>query len=181
MKSRFLVLFLFLASLLACDDNQSGNSIVNIKLTDAPSDYDAVNVDVKGIEIHYSAESDDKWLALENVNKGVYNLLDFSNGKDTLLVSSELPSGKISQIRLILGSNNSIVTGGNTYQLEVPSGSTSGLKINLNESVEEAIVMNIWLDFDANKSIVKTGNGKYQLKPVIRAYTESISGAIKGK
>jgi hypothetical protein len=35
-------------------------------------------------------------------------------------------------------------------------------------------------DFDANKSIVKLGNGGYKLKPVIRTVETAISGAIKG-
>src|SRR5690606_17698243 len=36
------------------------------------------------------------------------------------------------------------------------------------------------LDFDAAKSIVKTGNGNYKLKPVIRVITDAVAGGIKG-
>ena len=36
------------------------------------------------------------------------------------------------------------------------------------------------MDFDASRSIVKTGNGKYSLKPVIRTSLEAIGGSIKG-
>jgi hypothetical protein len=39
----------------------------------------------------------------------------------------------------------------------------------------------VLLDFDANKSIVKQGNGTYSLKPVIRTIEQAISGAVKGK
>ena len=39
----------------------------------------------------------------------------------------------------------------------------------------------VLLDFDANKSVVKLGNGGYQLKPVIRTIEKAISGSIKGK
>jgi hypothetical protein len=42
------------------------------------------------------------------------------------------------------------------------------------------LVYDLWIDFDAARSIVETGNGKFILKPVIRTYTESISGAIEG-
>jgi hypothetical protein len=38
----------------------------------------------------------------------------------------------------------------------------------------------MYFDFDANKSIVKLGNGGYKLKPVIRTVETAISGAIKG-
>jgi hypothetical protein len=37
------------------------------------------------------------------------------------------------------------------------------------------------LDFDAARSIVKTGNASYKLKPVIRVITEATSGAIQGE
>jgi hypothetical protein len=38
----------------------------------------------------------------------------------------------------------------------------------------------VLLDFDVARSIVKTGNSNYILKPVIRAISEATSGAIKG-
>jgi hypothetical protein len=40
----------------------------------------------------------------------------------------------------------------------------------------------VLLDFDANKSIVKQGNGTYSLKPVIRTIEQAISVVlVKGK
>jgi hypothetical protein len=36
------------------------------------------------------------------------------------------------------------------------------------------------LDFDVAKSIHRSGNGKYMLKPVIRAVAEAVGGSIKG-
>ena len=38
----------------------------------------------------------------------------------------------------------------------------------------------ILIDFDANKSILQTGNGSYKLKPVLRTIQTAISGSIKG-
>ncbi len=42
------------------------------------------------------------------------------------------------------------------------------------------VVYKVWIDFDVARSIVHKGNGSYILKPVIRTYTEAISGAISG-
>jgi hypothetical protein len=36
------------------------------------------------------------------------------------------------------------------------------------------------IDFDAARSVVKTGNDKFILKPVIRTYAETFGGSIKG-
>ena len=42
------------------------------------------------------------------------------------------------------------------------------------------ITYKLWLDFDAARSVVETGSGKYNLKPVIkRTFTEAQSGAIR--
>ena len=62
-------------------------------LTDAPADYDAVLIDIQDVQIHVSDnDAEGSWQSLI-VNKGIYNLLDFRNGMDTLLGSIELPAG----------------------------------------------------------------------------------------
>jgi len=188
MKLNYLIPLLLFPILFACENEGiqkdpalQDKSSVNIRLTDAPADYEEVWIDIQGIEFHLTTKNGDgKWISLENVNKGLYNLLDYSNGKDTLLVSTDLDSGVVSQIRLILGEQNCVVTDKGKFILKVPSGSTSGLKINLHEAFDIDVIKNIWIDFDASKSIVKTGNGKYILKPVLRAYTKIVGGAIKG-
>ena len=66
------------------------------------------------------------------------------------------------------------------HALTIPSGSQSGLKLNIHDTLLLGMTYNIWIDFDAGRSIIKTGNGKYKLKPVIRTYTDATTGAIKG-
>lgn len=184
MKTIKLFSLVLLASLLytlpACkkdSDKPAGSSQVMIHLTDAPGPYEAVNVNIVGIEIHSDVSG---WQNLPLSRAGIYDLLHFSNGIDTLIASSSLPSGKISQLRLILGDSNSVVIGGTAYPLETPSAQQSGLKIQIHKTLEPGITYVILLDFDAAKSIVETGSGKYILKPVIRAITQGIDGGIKG-
>jgi hypothetical protein len=150
---------------------------LNIRLTDAPGQYEHVFIDVQGIEIHTSL---DGWFSPAHFNAGVYDLLQFNNGTDTLLCSFDLPAGKITQIRLFLGNNNSVVVDSVTYPLITPSAQQSGLKINLQENLLADVSYTIILDFDAGKSIVRHGNGSYSLKPVIRAYSDLNNGKIKG-
>ena len=66
------------------------------------------------------------------------------------------------------------------YDLTTPSAQQSGLKLNLNATLTPGVDYNLLLDFDANKSIVLTGNGEYQLKPVIRVISESTTGSVHG-
>lgn len=165
--------------LSACDkdDNDSGSATVAVRLTDGPADYDAVYIDVQKVEIHSDASG---WVSLSPVVPGVYNLLDFSNGMDTLLCKTTLPVGNISQMRLVLGNNNSVVVNGTTHPLSTPSAQQSGLKFNIHQELAANGAYDIWIDFDAGKSIVETGNGNYSLKPVVRAYTALTNGRIKG-
>jgi hypothetical protein len=56
---------------------------------------------------------------------------------------------------------------GVSYPLSTPSAEQSGLKLQVNATLEAGVVYTILLDFDANKSIVVTGNNTYKLKPVV--------------
>ena len=168
------------------DDVGSGPARMAVRLTDAPGPYEAVNVDIREVLVHTAAdasEEDGGWTSLDVMNAGVYNLLDFSNGVDTLLAEgTELPAGTISQIRLVLGDNNSVVVDGETRPLKTPSAQQSGLKLKVNASLTPGITYEVLLDFDAARSVVEAGNsGNFNLKPVIRTIVEAQSGAIAGQ
>lgn len=176
------------ALLTSCSEDsatpESGKSTLKFHLTDAPAAYDAVYIDVQEIRVHISNDGDTSqangWVTLTDMNAGIYNLLDFQNGTDTLLASDEVPSGKISQVRLILGPNNTVVKDGVSSPLQTPSSQQSGLKLKVNSTLSPGILYNFSLDFDASRSIVETGNGTFILKPVIRVFTTATTGAIKG-
>jgi hypothetical protein len=166
--------------LAACESDEK-NARIQVWLTDAPGDYQEVNVDIQGVEIKSDeSEGENGWTSL-STEKGVYNLLELTNGLDTLLGEIQIPAGRISQVRLKLGSNNSIKVGDETYDLSTPSGQQSGLKVQIQETFTEGVTYKILLDFDVARSIVLQGNGSYSLKPVIRSIVEAQSGAIKGE
>nr|WP_321410861.1 DUF4382 domain-containing protein [uncultured Carboxylicivirga sp.] len=175
-----LLLLIMAVAFFACSESPK-EAKLQLFLTDAPSDYDEVLIDIEDVRINVSSEDDDSgWRSLSDINSGVYNLLDFTNGLDTLLGEYVMPAGKISQIRLVLGENNKVMVDGEYYDLDTPSAQSSGLKLNVHADLEEGITYRMWLDFDAGRSIVDKGNGGYSLKPVIRTFTEATSGAIKG-
>jgi len=159
-------------------DNVQGTSRMSVKLVDAPGDYDAVLIDVQEVIIKYNGGQEDVSLGI--IQPGVYDLLELTGGVSLLLFDDDVPAGSISQIRLVLGENNSIVVDGETILLNTPSAQQSGLKIQVNETLEPGILYEFLLDFDVDESIVDLGNGGYNLKPVIRASTEAQSGAISG-
>lgn len=189
-KQFFSAAFLGLAlvtGFIACQKDSSsdsdGKARLQVRLTDAPAPYDAVNVDIQKVMVNASedAATETGWVELPLIHPGVYNLLNFRNGIDTVLADAEIPAGRINQIRLVLGPNNSVVIGGIVHELTTPSAQQSGLKLKLKADLTAGIVYRLYIDFDANRSIVTAGNsGKYILKPVIRTYAEATGGSLKG-
>lgn len=163
-----------------CERNPSNSgetAEVSLRLTDAPAAFDALLLDIQGIEFHTDGAG---WVSVDPIVPGVYDILDYRNGADTLLARTTLPAGRLSQVRFLLGDGNAIVVDGVEHPLDVPSGETSGLKFNVHDSLLPNGSYEFWTDFDAARSIVQTGNGDYKLKPVVRVFTQLTNGRIKG-
>jgi len=98
-----------------------------------------------------------------------------------VLADEDIPAGTIEQVRLVLNdSGNRVIIAGVSHDLTTPSGQTSGVKLNVHDNLTAGIAYTMRLDFDAAQSVVLTGNGKYILKPVIRAIATAASGALTG-
>ncbi|RYD90245.1 MAG: DUF4382 domain-containing protein, partial [Sphingobacteriales bacterium] len=171
--------------LFACNKTENsasgtGTGRLNVYLTDDPGNYDSVFVDVQDIRVNYGGDSLSGWQSLSGGARGPVNLLQLVNDRDTLLGGADLSAGSIQQVRLVLGSNNYVVTNGQRYALETPSAQQSGLKINVNQDITDGVTYRLVLDFDAGRSIHQTGNGRYMLKPVIRATMQAEGGGLRG-
>jgi hypothetical protein len=181
MKTLSKLLFIaILAVLASCDKNNDSKNdpVFAVKLGDAPSGYDAVNVEI----LHMEANMNNGWVEFQVENPGIYNLQDFANGNTLLLIgNTPVAPCMMTELRLILGTNNTIVVDGITYDLTTPSGQTSGYKIKMDQqSMIHGGIYMVVIDFDVSESIHQTGNGKYMLKPVIRGYLETAVGGIAG-
>ncbi|MCZ4244249.1 DUF4382 domain-containing protein [Pedobacter punctiformis] len=191
MKTKFayVILTTFLlggiAAFTGCKKNDDasadGTTKVQIRMTDAPGNFDKINLSVKEIVL----VSGDKPYVFA-ANAGVFNILNYRIGTsnpDILVATGDMPSGDITEIRLVLNdSGNTIVVGGVEQELKTPSAQTSGWKVKLkaNPTLVPGVAYTLVLDFDAAKSIVSTGNGKYLLKPVVRGLTAATTGLISG-
>jgi hypothetical protein len=165
-------------TMLACKKESSiKTATLNVRLTDAPAVYDSVIVEIISVMVHSDQTG---WVTMSMPAPGRYDLLRYTNGLDTLIATTTIPAGQVSQIRLILGTSNTITKDGVTYPLIVPSGAESGLKLQIHKEIIEGVTNIIQLDFDAGRSIVEVGNGTFHLKPVIRTITAGIDGSIRG-
>lgn len=184
MKTKWMMMLLLAGAVftgMTSCKNDKGSGHLQMRLMDAPSPYafDAIYLDVVGVEVNVSHDNTNEWITMHST-AGVYNLLTLVNGADVLLVNEDIPAGRIEQVRLVLGGGNTIVVDGRTHPLTIPSGQESGLKINVHQDVEADASFTLMLDFDAAHSIVLTGAGEYHLQPVINGFIEQQTGQIHG-
>ena len=166
MKLKTLIAWSFLfitITFLACKKGNE-SSTLRIHMTDAPVDVDEVNIDLIEVRVNFNRDTM-AWIPLET-NEGVYNLLGLQNGIDSLIAEGTFPADQtVKEVRLVLGSNNSVKVNGQTLPLVIPSGAESGLKIKINKKLNAAIE-NVLIDFDAALSLHEEVDG-YKLRPVI--------------
>jgi len=166
----------------------TGKGTLKIYLTDAPGDYQAVNINISRIEGHIAGdgeEGEDKgsWEALKEWPGGLAVDLIKLEDVSILLASLELTPNKYTQLRIFLKEEASLVLEGEegpegptvTVPLEIPSSVNTGIKLNRPFEIMEGMITKLTIDFDAEKSVIKTGNGKYKMKPVISLSSETYS------
>lgn len=190
-----LVALLIGFGLTACS-NGGGTGTMRISLTDAPADYAEVNIEIHQVLVKANDDNEDDldetmdmgdeelenegWKVAFNDTITV-NLLDYQNGAILDLGDVELDEGRYNQVRLVLGNDNTVVlNSGETFELDTPSGQTSGYKLLVQADIEADQVYDLVIDFDASRSIVVRGNGTYGLKPVLKAANLTASGSISG-
>jgi len=188
------------------DSNSTAAKKLSVYLTDDPCNFDSVFIDIRYVEVkidtstahmnddHYGDDDDNgdddhehsdrygKWDTL-SIRPGVYDVMKFRNGIDTLLGTANLPSGKIRKIRLTLGTNNSVVVNGVSHPLNLLPGTNNYAYVKLKDEDHDDVSptqSSLWLDFDVCRSIISE-NGQYYLKPVLKPFGKNHYGSIEGK
>jgi len=182
--------------LLAC-----GSTTVKVELTDAPPDMatlEHVLVTLSRVEVHVAggdADDDDEdgddgkssakdasgdddgegsgWRTVA-APAGTFDLVALQNDVRAKLGELELPSGKITQIRLFIaldGTNQVVLASGETCALDLSAVPPTGVKINhpfKALDVEDSSELRLVVDFDLKSSLDQTGSCSFALKPVIK-------------
>jgi hypothetical protein len=180
--------------ILSCQKGISAGEInqphaVKIYLTDHETPvFDSIFVDILGLEVKVEDDSlsNGGWVSLA-IRSGVYNILRFRNGIDTLFGTGILPNARLKKLRLTLGTNNSAMKNNQIFPLRIkdedrqvivdlPSGSFE---------ISSGQVL-FWIDFDASRSIQVDNSGPgnnngYRLRSHLKIFAQSNSGRIEGR
>jgi hypothetical protein len=157
-----------------------GTGTLNLRLTDSPfTDARAVLVTFSTVTAHRS-ESD--WTAVPFAAAATSRTCDLKRleGPQSLLGTGPLPAGRYTMVRLVVSSAaiyfDNATTGpdacaptlappaGRSASLEIPSGE---VKLNRGFDLTADGATTILLDFDGDRSIRETGNGRFMMSPVI--------------
>ncbi|MBL7745386.1 MAG: DUF4382 domain-containing protein [Chitinophagaceae bacterium] len=163
---------------------------VTIYLTDHQTPiFDSVFIDLQKLEVKLEDDTlpNGGWVNL-NIHAGIYNILRYRNGLDTLFATGTLPNARVRKVRLTLGTQNSVMKNGQSFPLRIHDNDREVIA-NLDNSNFEIVAPDqvlFWIDFDASRSIQVDNSGSgnnngYRLKSHIKIFTRSNSGRIEGK
>ena len=189
---------IFLLALISCsrktdtpatanNDVPANQAKLTVYLTDHQTPvFDKVNLHIIKLEVKledHGVDSLGGWFNL-NVTPGVFDILRFRNGFDTLFAAGNITlNRKLKKIRMTLGNQNTVVTGGNTFPLEVKDNRNE-VEASLDDTNVDFVAPNqylFWIDFDAHQSIQVKSNNRYELKSSIKIFTRRSSGRIEGR
>jgi hypothetical protein len=176
----FSVLFFGSVLFLSCSKSSTAPQTGELRLTmvDSPALYDQVNIVVTKVDVHSAGSDSLSGWSTVNHDTATYNLMLLRNGANAILGDEMLPPGHYTQIRLYIGSGSNVVVDGVPYALDISAANT--VKLNNEFEIVAGNLYELMLDFDANRSIVLTGNGQYKLRPVIRVEPVIVTGTISG-
>jgi hypothetical protein len=167
---------------------------VTLELTDAPPDTAAIEhvfVSLDRVEVHVAGSDESEaegggtngagddatgWRTVAP-KAGTFDLVALQNDVRATLGELDLPSGKITQIRLFIDGaarNEVLLTSGATCSLDLSSVPPTGIKINhpfKALDVSESSKLTLVVDFDLNQSLDQAGACAFTLKPVIELKT----------
>lgn len=170
----------------------SATGTIRVSLTDAPYPFDLIEsaeLTFDRVSVHYE-DDDPEGLRVLSDELRTVNLLDLRNGVTELLVETEVPVGNIDQLRLHVIDASITLTDGREFPLTVPSGETSGLKVNADPVIVVAgdLTTDLLLDMDVSRSFLAIPASPvrvddirgFHFKPVVRVANLSETGSISG-
>lgn len=140
--------------------DEAGQGQLTVLLTDDPFPFDLVseaNVTISRVEAVSEAG-----ITVLAESEQSFNLLELQDGVTATLASAEMPEGTLVQIRLIVTAASVVLTDATEYELTVPSGAETGIKITMppGAEVEAGAETTTTLDFAVDDSFVVQGSAE---------------------
>lgn len=158
------------------DSNDQTASSFKVRMTDAPGDFAALDVEITKVEAYLQNEG---WVTLNNQSQ-VVSILDLTNGAETTIAQqSAVSAGLYTRVRLTFGSNNSLSLTdsilGSTINANLILGSSQQVEILIDEQVSAGTNASVLLDFQVAQSIFEQSQ-EYILDPAVTLIEDESTG-----
>ncbi len=150
----------------------AGMGMIEIRVTDPPPPgVETAYVTLTKIEVHQASDnvSDNEsgWITIiaDNVTFNLFEVID----QPDVLGSENVTAGRYIQIRAYVTGVEGLTKALEPYEAEVPSGM---LKFVKPFEVRDGFKTILTIDFDGDKSLIMTGEGKFLFRPVVKLLVE---------
>lgn len=196
--SKFILagmMVMLLISIASCkkDVIDDGYGTLKVKITDDPFPVEFIeeaSITITKVEIRKKDNINDEYPFITIYEDTItYNLLELRNGVMADLPGLDIPVGNYDLIRIYVDNASISIKDYDTYDLKVPSGAQTGIKVFIDPDlrIEGGLTTELLLDFNLDKSFVLKGNidtpagiKGFNFKPVIRAVNNSTAGLVQG-
>ena len=185
------------------DSTGIGTGTLSLNMVDNASDYNAVYITLKDVQIHAKknvGNNNNSWTSVvaPTLPKTI-DLLELVNDVRFYIGAANLSAGGYTQMRLIIDADDSdgginilseqhpyanyvIDSNNNYHELKIPSGDKTGFKIVHGFTIYDKTTTELNLDFDVCRSIIEKGDkDPWILKPVVKVFDDHEKAIIRGK
>ncbi|HKQ46569.1 MAG TPA: DUF4382 domain-containing protein [Phycisphaerae bacterium] len=154
-------------SLLGCmafPSNFGATGKLVLQVTDKPFPVDFIAealVTVTRVEVRQASEDENAEDGFVVIFEGerTLDLLDLRNGRTDLLAEADIPVGMYDQMRLVVTEGHITLTDDSEFDLKVPSGESSGIKLNFEFEIVEDEELVLLLDVDLSRAFSAIPSG----------------------
>jgi hypothetical protein len=178
-----------------CSDGERASGTLTVHVSDAPYPFDVmtaaeITIDRVEVRILGDDERESGFYVLVDEPRTL-NLLELRGGVTEVLAEAEVPAGQLEQIRLEIARGHVTLADGREFDLAVPSGEASGIKLfpYPEARLDAGMAAELLLDVDVAQSFaaIPAAPGQssdirgFMFRPTLRAANLAGTGTISGR
>ena len=132
--------------------------------------FEKIKIELKGVSVYSQASG--SWVTL-TVDNGIFDLLTLDSLHQAFLGKIKISGGNISDLQLIIGSQNTVTVSGIDYPLVLEESDLDKLKVKISDNVSGGSSYKLTIDFKASESIDNNG-GVYKLKASLKITVKEV-------
>lgn len=172
----------------SCSDDSDGanKALVNVRLIDAPGDFDQAWIEILGVDILMGRGRD--------AGEAYWEFVPYSQPDQQVDVSklvadgvlligrTELPVGSVNKLRLRLGDEHFLTAEGEIRPLILATPEAAEVELEVNYIFEGTTSYDLYLDFDLERSIAPSPDSTtFVLTPVVRSFLKHERSELAGR